>query len=131
MPGIERKGGGVVQLQLGQRVVVEAVLPIPQVARGSKEDQRPAFEELEKYINAHWLQIRNLPGGRFEDMTDLTIEPDTSGLLDILKKFEVDQKGVFDYTNKKLIRRGASPEDARMYAEAFADFLSKQNLAEE
>lgn len=130
MPGTERKSEQVVQLRLGQRVIVEAVLPIPQVAQGGREDQRPALEELERYINVHWPQICNLPGGKFEDSTDLASERDTDDLVGILNQFGVGRNGVFDRTKKKLIRHGASPEDAGMYANELADFLLKQNLAE-
>lgn len=119
MAGTER----VVQLQLGETVVVKAVpFPVPEKA-GQREDQKPAFEELEWYVSKHWGMIRNLRSGEFNDDVNLATEPDTFPLIEILKQFGVTPDQVRKETKKILEGQGLATREAGLHARAFGDFL--------
>lgn len=119
MPGTER----VVQLRLGERVIVHAV-PFPvERARLRREDMRPAFEELERYVFLHWEQIRYLRGGKVDDATDLATEKDTFPLIEILKQFGATSEEIGRETQKILLKRGLSDREAVLHACSFSDFL--------
>lgn len=120
------KAERVVQLRLGEKVVVQAVpFPIPEKA-GRREDQEPAFKQLEKFVGLHWDKIQHLRGGKFEDETDLATEPDTFPLVEMLKQFEVTPEDVRCATKRILTRNlGLSTRDAGLHAQAFSDFLER------
>lgn len=113
----------VVQLRLGEKVIVQAV-PWPAPERpGRREDMRPAFQELERYVGLHWEQIRYLAGGRVEDAIDLIIEKDTAQLVEILEQFGATPEEVERETKKILLKRGVSDREALLHAQAFSGFL--------
>lgn len=119
MPGAER----VVQLRLGERVIVQSV-PFPVYERaGRREDMRPAFEELERYIGLHWEQIRYLRGGKVDDATGLATEKDTFPLIEILRQFGITSDTIEYETKKILLKRGLSHREAVLHACSFSDFL--------
>lgn len=121
MTGTER----IVQLRLGEKVIVQAV-PWPVPERSSRrEDMRPVFQELERYIGLHWEQIRYLAGGRVEDATDLVIERDTLQLVEILKQFGTSAEEIERETKKILLKRGMSDREALLHAQAFSGFLGE------
>lgn len=119
MSGAER----VVQLRLGEKVIVQAV-PFPILERrGRREDQRPAFEELERYVGLHWEQIRYLRGGKVDDAADLATEKDTFPLIETLKQFNVTSDEIERETQKILLKCGLSDREASLHAQALNDFL--------
>lgn len=117
--------GFTVEIKPGQEVVVKAVSTrIEPPSFGTREDQRPAFEELERYVQRHSDQIRNLAGGRFEDDADLATEGDAHQLIEILSQFHITSEEVLAETKKILTRAGLSERQARLRAQAFSDFLA-------
>lgn len=121
--------GFTVEIRPGQQVVVKAVpaeILLPDF--GTCEDQRPAREEFERYLRLESEQIGNLRGGRFEDTTELAIDPATTHLVEILRQFRVSREVVCEWANKFWQDMGMPTRQAKQYSEAFSDFLVSQNL---
>lgn len=117
-----------VEIKPGQQVVVKVVPEINLPDFGTREDQRPAFEELERFIRLKDEQIGNLRGGRFEDTTDLAIDPATTHLVEILRQFRVSKKAIYKWANKFWQDMGMPARQAKQRSGAFSDFLVSQNL---
>lgn len=120
--------GPTVEIKPGQQVTVKAVPWIKLPDFGTREDQRPAREELERYIRLKDEQIGHLLGGRYEDTIDLAVEPETTHLVEILRQFGVSKDIVCEWGRKSWQERGVPTRRAKQRAEALSNFLVSQNL---
>lgn len=121
--------GFTVEIRPGQQVVVKAVpaeILLPDF--GTREDQRSAREEFERYLRLKDEQIGNLRGGKFEDTIDLAIDPATTHLVEILRQFKIPKQAVYECAKKFWQDMGMPTRQAKQRSEALSDFLVSQNL---